>query len=145
MKKNIITKQLSKEQADLLLENNIPYECLPVLDFKVDFDIAKAKQMLATPDAVWVFTSVRAVQALSGLMEKAAVPSKIFTVGKNAADELAKLGYITFVADIYGIDKRPASPKEAGKIAGIFKKDIKKYAFPKVIDNYLSSNELSLF
>ena len=46
---------------------------------------------------------------------------------KENATELAKLGYTTFVADIYGIDKRPASPKEAGKIAGAFKKDIKLY------------------
>ncbi len=46
---------------------------------------------------------------------------------KNNAIELAKLGYITFVADIYGIDKRPTNPKEAGQIAGSFKKDYKAY------------------
>lgn len=46
---------------------------------------------------------------------------------KENATELAKLGYITFVADIYGVDKRPTSPKEAGIIAGSFKKDIKLY------------------
>lgn len=95
MKKNIITKQLSREQADLLSENNIAYVCLPVLDFKVDFDIAKAKKLLTTPEAVWVFTSVRAVRALSDLLIAAASPRKIFTVGKNAAEELAKLGFST--------------------------------------------------
>ena len=46
---------------------------------------------------------------------------------KENATELAKLGYTTFVADIYGIDKRPTSPKEAGAIAGSFKKDYKLY------------------
>ena len=46
---------------------------------------------------------------------------------KENATELAKLGYQTFVADIYGIDKRPTSPKEAGAIAGSFKKDFKFY------------------
>ncbi len=46
---------------------------------------------------------------------------------KENATELAKLGYQTFVADIYGIDKRPTSPTEAGEIAGSFKKDIKLY------------------
>ena len=46
---------------------------------------------------------------------------------KENATELAKLGYITFVADIYGIDKRPTSTKEAAQIAGSFKKDIKLY------------------
>jgi dienelactone hydrolase len=46
---------------------------------------------------------------------------------KENATELAKLGYTTFVADIYGVDKRPTSPKEAGAIAGSFKKDYKLY------------------
>jgi dienelactone hydrolase len=46
---------------------------------------------------------------------------------KENATELAKLGYQTFVADIYGTDKRPTSPKEAGTIAGSFKKSIKLY------------------
>ncbi len=46
---------------------------------------------------------------------------------KENATELAKLGYKTFVADIYGIDKRPANTSEAGQIAGSFKKDIKLY------------------
>jgi dienelactone hydrolase len=46
---------------------------------------------------------------------------------KENATELAKLGYTTFVADIYGIDKRPTSPKDAGGIAGSFKKDFKLY------------------
>lgn len=46
---------------------------------------------------------------------------------KENATELAKMGYTTFVADIYGIDKRPANTGEAGKIAGSFKKDIVLY------------------
>jgi dienelactone hydrolase len=46
---------------------------------------------------------------------------------KENATELAKLGYITFVADIYGVDKRPTNTKEAGAIAGSFKKDYKAY------------------
>jgi dienelactone hydrolase len=46
---------------------------------------------------------------------------------KDNATELSKLGYLTFVADIYGIDKRPTNPSEAGQIAGSFKKDIKLY------------------
>jgi dienelactone hydrolase len=46
---------------------------------------------------------------------------------KENATELAKLGYITFVADIYGVDKRPTNTKEAGAIAGAFKKDYKAY------------------
>lgn len=46
---------------------------------------------------------------------------------KENAFELAKLGYLTFVADIYGIDKRPSNPGEAGIIAGYFKSNIKEY------------------
>jgi uroporphyrinogen-III synthase len=95
MKKCIITKQLSNEQRDLLLRSKIPFECLPVLDFRVDFDAAKAIKLLTTPDAVWVFTSVRAVQALAEMLPQAAMPSEVFTVGKNAAEALAGLGFKT--------------------------------------------------
>lgn len=46
---------------------------------------------------------------------------------KENATELAKLGYITFVADIYGIDKRPTNGKEAGQMAGYFKTNYAEY------------------
>lgn len=42
---------------------------------------------------------------------------------KEKAEALAKLGYVGFAADIYGIDGRPKSPEDAGKIAGKFKND----------------------
>lgn len=40
---------------------------------------------------------------------------------KGRADELAKLGYIAFGADIYGKGVRPPAPEEAGKTAGFYK------------------------
>lgn len=46
---------------------------------------------------------------------------------KEVANKLAELGYQSFVADIYGVDQRPKSPKEAGAKAGYFKKNIKEY------------------
>ncbi|MCF6132261.1 dienelactone hydrolase family protein [Flavobacterium wongokense] len=46
---------------------------------------------------------------------------------KEVANQLADLGYQTFIADIYGIDQRPTGPKEAGAKAGYFKKNIKEY------------------
>jgi dienelactone hydrolase len=46
---------------------------------------------------------------------------------KENAAELAKLGYLTFVADIYGVDKRPTNKSEAGKLAGFYKSNIKEY------------------
>lgn len=46
---------------------------------------------------------------------------------KENAVELAKFGYLTFVADIYGVDKRPTNSTEAGKIAGYYKTNIKEY------------------
>jgi dienelactone hydrolase len=46
---------------------------------------------------------------------------------KENAAELAKLGYLTFVADIYGVDKRPTNKSEAGKLAGFYKTNIKEY------------------
>ena len=46
---------------------------------------------------------------------------------KEVATMLAGMGYMTFIADIYGIDQRPANSKEAGAKAGYFKKNIKEY------------------
>lgn len=42
---------------------------------------------------------------------------------KSRADQLAKLGYVAFAADIYGKDVRPKNPQEAGQQAGKFKGD----------------------
>jgi len=42
---------------------------------------------------------------------------------KQRAEMLAKLGYVAFVADIYGKGIRPAAPPEAAKIADIYKND----------------------
>jgi len=42
---------------------------------------------------------------------------------KRRARMLAELGYIAFAADIYGKGIRPATPQEAGAVAGKYKKD----------------------
>lgn len=46
---------------------------------------------------------------------------------KETAESLAKLGYYTFVADIYGEGNYPKNQAEAGKLAGSYKKDYKAY------------------
>lgn len=42
---------------------------------------------------------------------------------KAKAEELARLGYVAFSADIYGKGVRPSSPQEAGQQAGKYKGD----------------------
>jgi len=42
---------------------------------------------------------------------------------RGRAEQLARLGYVAFVADVYGKGVRPTSPKEAGEQAGKFKRD----------------------
>ena len=42
---------------------------------------------------------------------------------RSRAEQLAKLGYVAFCADIYGKGVRPSSPQEAGKVSSIYKKD----------------------
>src|ERR1043166_5696508 len=42
---------------------------------------------------------------------------------KGRAEELARMGYIAFAADIYGKGVRPKNPKEAGELAGKYKGD----------------------
>lgn len=44
---------------------------------------------------------------------------------KQRAEQLAKLGYVAFAADIYGKGIRPKNPKEAGAQANIYKSDRK--------------------
>ncbi len=69
---------------------------------------------------------------------------------KENAIELAKLGYIVLIADIYGIDKRPASPKEAGPIAGSFKNNYKLYqkriqlALDQLIKSGINPNKIAV-
>ena len=46
---------------------------------------------------------------------------------KQTAEQLAKLGYYAFVADIYGEGNYPKNQGEAGKLAGNYKKDYKAY------------------
>jgi dienelactone hydrolase len=42
---------------------------------------------------------------------------------RKAAEDLAKMGYVAFAADIYGKGIRPTDPKAAGEQAGKFKND----------------------
>ncbi len=46
---------------------------------------------------------------------------------EEVATELMKMGFYSFVADIYGVDKRPKDTKEAGTKAGYYKSNIKEY------------------
>lgn len=46
---------------------------------------------------------------------------------KESAQALSKLGYHTFVADIYGVGNKPANSQEAGKLAGHYKNNYKEY------------------
>lgn len=42
---------------------------------------------------------------------------------KNRTEELAKMGYVAFAVDMYGKGVRATGPKEAGRLAGIYKGD----------------------
>ncbi len=46
---------------------------------------------------------------------------------KMRARQLAELGYVAFAADIYGKGVRPKNQEEAGKLAGEYKGDSKKF------------------
>ena len=69
---------------------------------------------------------------------------------KLNATELAKLGYTTFVADIYGIDKRPSNTSEAGKLAGFYKTNHATYqkriqlALDQLIKSGVNPNKIAI-
>lgn len=46
---------------------------------------------------------------------------------KTAAEDLSKLGYYAFIADIYGEGNYPADNKSAGEKAGYYKNNFKEY------------------
>ena len=46
---------------------------------------------------------------------------------RNVANDLSKMGYIAFVADIYGKGNYPKNTDEAGKIAGYYKTNVLEY------------------
>ena len=46
---------------------------------------------------------------------------------KDSAEKLAKMGYTTFIADIYGEGNYPKNMEEAGKQAGFYKKNVNLY------------------
>ncbi|AWM12839.1 dienelactone hydrolase family protein [Flavobacterium sp. NRK F10] len=46
---------------------------------------------------------------------------------KEVAEDLSKLGYHAFVADIYGVGNKPKDPSEAGQKAGYYKTHYKEY------------------
>src|SRR5205809_613516 len=46
---------------------------------------------------------------------------------KDSATKLTAMGYYTFVADIYGVDKRPKNNDDASEKASYFKKNITEY------------------
>lgn len=79
-------------------------------------------------------------QKLSGFVSKPAKASKnkagvlilpawmgIDDHAKESAEALSKLGYYTFVADIYGVGNKPTNYSEAGQKAGYYKKNILEY------------------
>lgn len=67
------------------------------------------------------------------------------TVERKSAPMRQLLTHQRIIAIFWEIKVKNADILRGSDFLKIDKKDIKKYAFPKVIDNYLSSNELSLF
>ncbi|CAM3659231.1 putative dienelactone hydrolase [Flavobacterium saliperosum S13] len=69
---------------------------------------------------------------------------------KESAQELSKLGYYVFVADIYGVGNRPVNTQEAGQKAGYFKNNYKEYqkriqlALDQLIKSGANPNEIAV-
>ena len=54
-------------------------------------------------------------------------------LSKDTAENLSKLGYYAFVADIYGEGNYPKDFAQAGKNAGFYKTNYKEYQTPFII------------
>lgn len=69
---------------------------------------------------------------------------------KESAQELSKMGYYVFVADIYGVGNKPANTQEAGQKAGYFKNNYKEYqkriqlALEQLLKSGANPNEIAV-
>ncbi len=68
----------------------------------------------------------------------------ITDIARQQAEKTAKLGYVVFVADIYGKNVRPKNPGEAGKQAGIYKqnRDLMRARAHAALSQLLSSSRV---
>jgi len=94
-------------------------------------DGAQKLNGLVTTNAVKKLPGVLILPAWKGIDDEA----------KNSATELAKQGYIAFVADIYGEGNIPVDNTAAAKIAGEYRKDYS--AYQKRIDLALQQLKLA--
>lgn len=69
---------------------------------------------------------------------------------KESAKQLSKLGYHTFVADIYGVGNKPENTQQAGKLAGQYKNNFKDYqrriqlALDQLVKSGANANEIAV-
>lgn len=100
VKKPLITKSLSLQQTNLLASKKFSYDCLPFMSYRASNNDVEVNQQLKQIDNVtWVFTSRRAVKAIQSLLKNKTGPTKILTVGKQAAD---LLNHLKFRVDYVG-------------------------------------------
>jgi len=98
--KTLISKKLTKAQTALLQQYEVDYDCVPFMRYTLAFNESEIKDLLALPNATWIFTSKRGVDAIVEPLRKSKAPQSILTVGKNAANKLADLGFqVDFVAN----------------------------------------------
>ena len=70
---------------------------------------------------------------------------------KNVATDLSKMGYIAFIADIYGKGNYPKNTDEAGKISGYYKANVLEYqnrivlALNELIKSGANPNNIVIF
>lgn len=131
--KKIIVRFLkpSKEPPLISFKNMITLLAAPIFFStfnafaEVKSEITSYKDQNVTLEGQWVYDSNQAKPRPAVLIiHQWMGPSAHETA---QAKKLADLGYVAFVADIYGKDIRPKDSKEAGKLATQYKSDVQLF------------------
>lgn len=101
----------------IALSSSLSFAAIKEETFEYKEDSTPLEGFIAYPDTAAKAPGVIVVHDWKGLGE----------FSKKRARQLAEMGYVAFAADIYGKGVKANTPEEAGKLAGSFKGDSKKF------------------
>lgn len=96
----VFTTQLSEQKRGMLEDGQFLIESEPFITFEYLMPALWMSNVPEKTDA-WIFTSKRAVKAVSPKLNDLEIPQHIFAVGTNTAEKLEELGLKVFIPEEY--------------------------------------------
>ncbi|SMO46396.1 uroporphyrinogen-III synthase [Gracilimonas mengyeensis] len=98
--KILFTTQLSEEKRTQLENNELLIESEPFITFEYQMPALWRSEVPEKSDA-WIFTSKKAVKAVSAVLSDFELPQHIFAVGAKTAEKLQELGLKVSIPEEY--------------------------------------------